>query len=288
MRASEAAMTAIAAWTCPSCETFVATPYCPSCGERPHPARDLTVRGLLEQAFEALTDIDGRVLRSLRHLIARPGELTVAFVHGRRKPYLAPIPLFLAANVLFFAMESMSGGTVFSTPLDSHLRTQPWSDAARPLIARRLDDLQTTAAAYAPRFDGAVALHARSLILLMAIAFTAWPAVVFRRRRQPFAAHVVFSLHLYAFTLLLLSAGTLVPAVPMLWGGSRSASEGLDRALSLALVAACAVYLFRAVAAVYGARGVRRALACAALTAGSVVVFLGYRFVLLLITLYTT
>jgi uncharacterized protein DUF3667 len=281
-------MTAVATWTCPSCAHAVSTPYCPTCGERPHSARDLTLRGLLDQAFEAMTNIDGRMLRSLRWLVTRPGHLTVAYVEGRRKPFLAPIQLFLVANVLFFAVESMTGGTVFSTPLQSHLHTQPWSDAMRPLIARRLASLDTTAAAYAPQFDAAVALHARSLILLMAVWFTALPALVFRRSRQPFAAHAVFSLHLYAFTLVLLSAGTIVPAVPQLWGATRSESDWLDHALSISLVAACAVYLYVAVGAVYGERGVSRMLKCAALTIGATAIFLGYRFVLLLITLYST
>ena len=71
--------------------------------------------------------------------------------------------------VLFFAIESLTGGTVFSTPLESHLHTQPWSPLAQTLVENRLAALGTTAALFAPRFDAAVAVHARSLILLMAL-----------------------------------------------------------------------------------------------------------------------
>jgi Protein of unknown function (DUF3667). len=243
---------------------------------------------MLDQAFEAVTNIDGRLLRSLLWLLTRPGQLTLAFLQGRRKLFLAPVPLFLVTNVLFFTVDSMSGGMVFSTPLESHLRTQPWSDAMRPLITRRLEAMHTTAAAYAPQFDAEIGLHARSLIMLQAVSFTVLLAAVCRGSRRPFAAHAVFSLHLYAFTLLILSAGTLVPAAPRLWGGIRSQSDGLDHVLSVTLVGACAVYLWVAVGAVYGERGASLVVKCALLTAGATAIFLGYRFVLLLITLYTT
>jgi hypothetical protein len=280
-------MIATVPWTCPSCRGAVSTPYCPQCGERPLRPRELTLRGLGEQAFEAFTSIDGRLLRSFRCLVTRPGFLTVAFLQGRRKPYLGPVALFLVANVLFFGTESLTGGTVFSTPLESHLHTQPWSPLAQTLVAQRLEALHTTAGLYAPRFDGAVALHARSLILLMAVSFAVLPGLVFRRGRHPFAAHAVFSLHFYAFTLLLLSVGTLVPAVNMLHGGVRSTSENLDHVLSIALMTGCAVYLYFAIGAVYGGSRMARVLRCIALTVAASAIVLGYRFVLLLITLYS-
>jgi hypothetical protein len=63
-------MIATIPWTCPSCHDTIRSPYCPRCGERPLRPGELTLRGLVEQAFEALTSIDGRVLRSFRALIS--------------------------------------------------------------------------------------------------------------------------------------------------------------------------------------------------------------------------
>src|SRR4249920_2508411 len=91
-----------ATWTCPSCNREVDTRYCPGCGERPLRDRELTLRGFVDQLVQAFTSIDGRLIRSFRYLVTRPGSLTVAFLQGRRKPYLGPIQLFLLANVLFF------------------------------------------------------------------------------------------------------------------------------------------------------------------------------------------
>ena len=275
-------------WTCPTCRRTVETPYCPTCGERPRSPRELTLIGLCEQAFEAFTNVDGRLLRSFRYLIAAPGALTVAFVEGKRKPYLGPVALFLVANVVFFGAESMTRGFVFSTPLTSHLNTQPWSALAQPIVAGRLASQSVALESYAPRFDAAIALHARSMILAMVVAFAPVLALVFRRRRQPFATHVVFSLHLYAFMLLLLSIGTAVPAAPILAGGTRSTSDLLDAVLTIALMIACAAYLYPAVRAVYGVSRSRRVLSTVALTAAVAAIVLGYRFALFVFTLYTT
>jgi hypothetical protein len=44
---------------------------------------------------------------------------------------------------MFFATESLTGGTVFTTPIDSHLHTQPWSRVAELLVSHRLEAMHT-------------------------------------------------------------------------------------------------------------------------------------------------
>ena len=67
------------------------------------------------------------------------------------------------------------------------------------------------------------------------------------------------------------------------------ASANGVRAAAVALcVVACATYLYIATKEVYGAHGALRVLKVAALTVVVVGIVLGYRFALLVITLYTT
>jgi len=275
-------------WTCPTCHRPVSTPYCPTCGERPLHARELTLRGFLDQLFLAFTNIDGRLFRSVRCLLGRPGFLTVAYLQGCRKPYVGPISLFLLANALFFATEALTGGTVFTTPLDSHLHRQPWSPVAEVLISHRLEETQTTRDLYAPVFDHAVARNARAFIMLMALAFVAAPSIVFYRSRRPFLVHALFSLHVYAFLLVLLSLATLVTRVDVWMGGGGFGSDRVDQVISLVLLAVCAIYLHVATGIVYGAHGVLRVVKVFSLTAAVASIVLGYRFALLLVTLYST
>ena len=281
-------MTQTDPWNCPTCHTTVSTPYCPECGERPLRARELTFRGLFDQLILAFTPVDGRLMRSLRCLAGRPGFLTVAYLQGQRKPYVGPVPLFLIANALFFATESLTGGKVFTTPIDAHLHTQPWSHAAELLVSHRLAAKQTTLALYAPIFDAAVAVNARSLIVFMALSFVAALAMVFPGNRRPPIVHAMFSLHLYAFLLLLFCVATAVPPIDRWLGGAGFASEGLDHALSILLLLACALYLYISTGRVYGAAGAGRTIKVAVLTVAVAAIVLGYRLVLFLITLYTT
>jgi hypothetical protein len=275
------------AWTCPSWTAAVASHFCPHCGERSPDERELTVRGLATQVFHSVTSIDGKLLRSFACLLRRPGELTVAYLQGRRGPFIGPVALFLMANVLFFAVESVLGGGVFSASLDAHLNRQPWSPWAQTLLAVRLEELGTTLDAYAPMFDRALRLHARSLIILMALSFAVLPWLLFHRRRKPFAAHAVFSLHLYAFLLLLLCIADLVPALSARFRGANAAWQLVDNAVAVASLLACAAYTYVATRKIYDARGALRIAQVAVLTVGVGALVLGYRFALFLFTLYT-
>lgn len=75
---------------------------------------------------------------------------------------------------------------------------------ARSLVAKRLDDKHMSRQAYTPLFDHVVAVNARSLIFLMAVPFALLVLLLFLRNSRRFAAHIVFTLHFYAFQLMLL------------------------------------------------------------------------------------
>ncbi len=245
----------------------------------------MTLHALAKEAFEAFTNVDGRLVRSLQTVVTRPGALTVAYMSGRRKPFVSPVSLFLIVNVLFFAFESITGGSVFTTPLSAHLDTQPWSELARPWVAAELRQRGTSLAQFAPEFDRQVALNARSLIIVMAVAFGAVLTLVFRGSGRLVVAHAAFALHLYTFLLMAFCVATAVPPLNTLLG-RRFGSDELDHVLSIGLLAACSVYLFIAVAAVYGVRGLQRAVKTLLLASAAALLVLGYRFALFVLTLY--
>ena len=111
-------------WVCPSCKYRARTSFCPSCGEIKPADRPITLAEVSKQFFQAFTSVDGRFIRSVRYLVAHPGVLTTAYMQGRHVLYLGPVQLFLAANVLFFAVQSLTGTNIVSSPLHSHLHVQ--------------------------------------------------------------------------------------------------------------------------------------------------------------------
>jgi hypothetical protein len=221
-------------------------------------------------------------------LVTRPGALTVAYVQGRRIGYLGPFQLLLVANVLFFAAQSLTNTNIASSTLDSHLHNQDWQGIAQSLVSHRLETLGTTLDLYAPIFDRANVLHAKSFIILMVLPFALLLPILFYRNRQPFVAHAVFSLHFYAFLLLLFCVWLTVAEISVLLGGTGLNSPRMDNALSLVNLAACATYLYVATGTAYGASGALRIVKALALSLAVAGILLGYRFVLFLFTLYTT
>jgi Protein of unknown function (DUF3667) len=275
-------------WTCPTCKVTVTTPFCARCGEEPLAPRDLTLRGLAEKMLHAFTSIDARTARSAWKLLRQPGELTLAWTRGVRKPYVAPFELFLIANVLFFALQWLTGENVFSSSLNSHLHHQDWSGLAQSLLTRRLESTHMNLEQYEPAFDRAVVLNAKSLILLMTMPFALLLPLAFFGERRPFMTHLAFSLHLYTFLLLLFCVALLAAKLSALLGFGGLDAPLVDNVLSVANLAACAVYIYLAIGPVYGATGARRATMAILLALAVAAIVLGYRFVLFLITLYAT
>jgi len=279
--------TSTAAWTCPNCQSTVDTPFCPTCGERPVRPLDLSAKGIAAQVLKTVGGLDGRVLRSVRELLLRPGALTLAYQQGRRKPLIGPLQLFLLANVVFFLAQSLTHTKIFSSPLDSHLHRQDWSAFAQQLVAQRLAATHSTLERLTPLFDQAVVLNAKSLVVLMAFPFALLLPLFFRANGRPFAVNAVFSLHLYAFLLLLFCAALGVVAVDRWLGGAGLDAAWMDNTLTGANLLACVAYLFVATGRVYGGGAVSRLIKALLLSAAVGAIVLGYRFVVFVITLYT-
>jgi len=238
--------------------------------------------------MKAIAGVDGRLLRSLRALLLHPGSLTLAHREGRRKPFIGPFQLFLLANVVFFAVQSLTHTRVFSSSLDSHLHHQDWSVLAQELVDQRLTAVNTTLERFAPLFDRAVVLHAKSLVIAMALPFALLLPAVFFGSRRPFSIHVVFALHLYAFLLLLFCVALGVAAVDVAFGGGGLASAAMDNVLTGLILVASTAYLYVASGRVYGVAGWSRSARSLLLAFAVGVIVVGYRFAIFVVTLYTT
>lgn len=281
-------MAAAIQWTCPACGQAVMTPFCATCGEEPVTPRDLSLKAASAKILHALTSIDARVARTAWCLLRHPGRLTVSWTRGVRKPYVTPFQLFLIANVLFFALQSLTGTNIFSSPLESHLHHQDWSQFAQEHVARRLEREHKTLAEFAPLFDRSVILHAKSLIVLMTLPCALLLPLIFLREKRPFMVHVTFALHLYTFLLMLFSVALLAATVSSALGLGGLDTPRVDNVLSVFNLVACAVYTTLAIGVVYGSSGVTRIVEAATLTVCVAAIVLGYRFAMFVLTLYST
>ncbi|MEM1432495.1 MAG: DUF3667 domain-containing protein [Pseudomonadota bacterium] len=123
---------------CPNCGEPVTGEYCSACGQRQRSYRQALHRVLFEFLGE-LFEVDGRVLKSLRLLLLRPGVLTVEFFADRRASYLTPIRLYLASSLVFFFLLSTTTGFELSFEEDSEQLLSELDPADRQTLEEALE-----------------------------------------------------------------------------------------------------------------------------------------------------
>jgi hypothetical protein len=189
-----------AAEECVTCGAVVASPFCGECGEKRASDRSYSVWAFArEHVIEALASFDGRLIRTLKTLLRKPGELTASFMRGVRVPYLPPLQCFLLFNLAFFLWSSAAHMRVLDTTLAIHMHDMSYSDMATRYVNARLARTHEPLATFALRFDAVGSAQARSLVLVMVPLFTLVVALVTIRKRRPAVQHLVFGLHTYSF-----------------------------------------------------------------------------------------
>ena len=98
----------IDASACTNCGAALAGSYCSSCGQKAAPLAP-TLGYFVHELTHELLHVDGKIFRSLRLLLTRPGFLTRELFAGRRASYVTPIRLYLIASILSFAMSGLLG-----------------------------------------------------------------------------------------------------------------------------------------------------------------------------------
>jgi hypothetical protein len=260
-RASMATAVDGRAATCASCGERLAGPYCALCGERVLDAEARTVRHFLTRTLpQELFDLDGKLWRTFRSLLLRPGFLSREYSAGRRTPYLSPLRLLLIAIVLY-AVATQGGLLITLTIGRLSLSIAPTavpSDVSveatvaridrlnllQPMLARKQRAVDLTSDGVRQRFHAALNRFAQPVsfanVLLLSLVLHA----AFRRRRALLLDSATFAMHLVSFVLI--SSLTLVPVASVI-----SASRPIGLSWILAVFAWQAVYIGAAIRRYY-------------------------------------
>lgn len=299
---------------CANCEAVLHGRWCHACGQRRSEPGDRTLRHLVGQAAEALTDLDSRFWRSLRTLMLQPGRLSADYLAGRRQRWLSPISLFLLANLVYFlapvvtdfelpfgdhasgalrvAVAEARHGPLDPTARERLLRyggqfhsefTGPWVEAriaARDAAASQASPPQRyTAQDFASAYNQRRGEVSKLLIVLHmpALALLLW--LLHPRSGFTLAEHTVVGLHL--FTWLVLAAELLVPLIALVeLLGLPTLTGWIGYGFAVALVA----YTSRSLQVVYGRGWIALPLALvllAGLVAFSIVVYRTLQFLII-------
>jgi hypothetical protein len=205
--------------SCLNCGAPLAGEFCASCGQkRPH--TDLSLREFLRETTEELTHWEGKVPRTLKTLLTRPGLLTIDFLAGRRARWLAPLRVYLICSVAFFVMkpivESLGGQTgpenvrvTYSGP-GGTMTAEDSADVEQGLTARFLGKERVLRAAENPKAlqDTFNAGLPKAMFVLLPF-FALLTKLMWRARMPTYPAHLYVSLHIHAAFFAILTVSTV-------------------------------------------------------------------------------
>jgi hypothetical protein len=222
---------------CPNCGRALDGAFCAACGQKVGPINP-TFHDLLHDLTHEFLHVDGKIFRSVRLLLTRPGFLSREYFEGRRARYISPIRLYLIFSVLFFLVSA-----ALSTPLSEQDKAELSNVPGRvnrigdPDVTQRLDT-------WLPRV----------MFVLVPVA-AVLTSLVTRGAQRNYPQHLYFTLHTHAAVFAIMAIFMLVRY------GQSDVRDAIADLMGLTLVPAYIVVAFRTA---YGGSW-RRAIGRAAL-----------------------
>lgn len=191
--------------TCLNCGAPLAGPYCHACGQKAA-SLHVALHDFVHDATHEFLHLDGKIVRSVKLLLTKPGLLTKEFLAGRRAQYITPLRLYLTFSVLFFALAAIiPDATKGAFKVGRTTRPSVSASVRNPL------EEQAAKAEREPDKLGDAVMHnvPRAMFLLMPLfALLTW---AFYRRAQPYyVPHLYYSVHFHAFVFFILCVYVLL------------------------------------------------------------------------------
>jgi hypothetical protein len=252
--------------SCVSCGANLTGPYCTQCGEKVLSASDLDWRRYsLHELPNALGHAEGKLLQTLVSLFRRPGELALAFVSGRRRVFVGPLKLYLAAFVLFTLTANLTGVPHASLPERARqVDATHFLDrliAARGTIAWSDPALQERIASRAHWFG-----EVGTFLIYVFVALL--QQVVLLRTHRRYLEHLALALNVLTFYLLV----TAVVQLLLPWIFNNHTAEALGAIQTALGLTALPVYWYLSIRRFYRIGRPWAAAAAATITIGNALI----------------
>jgi len=225
---------------CKNCDATTNGNFCHQCGQATH-LHVPSAREFLHEFLAHYVAIEGKLWRSLKLLVMKPGLLTREYIDGRRVRYVEPLRLYLSFSIIFFALVKLSGVEIADFGPGDRVETRP-PLTAPGTVAPLYDDEEV--AAFQEYKSGAIA-QARGIdprlgkgvetffnrpaeerrqavkraffsytpyaIFFMMPVFALYLKLLYLGSGRRYGEHFLFALHSNAFAFLMLSLFMVTP-----------------------------------------------------------------------------
>jgi hypothetical protein len=182
---------------CPNCGRARTGGYCAHCGQKAAPIAP-TLGYLVHELTHELVHVDGKIFRSLRLLLTRPGFVTREIFAGRRASYVSPIRLYLIASILWFGFRAL-----FGVPDSVNLEYNPDpGEVVDPVMLERTAETERT-------ISRAMNVWLPRAMFVLVPLFAALLMLFRRSGGRTYPQHLYFALHLHAVWFFASTVGLL-------------------------------------------------------------------------------
>lgn len=195
-------------------------------------ASRLTLRDWWREFVAEVLSVDGRLPRTIRALIARPGFVARDWIEGERTRWASPLRLYFIASLLMF-------GTAALLPDDTPI-------VMRSATAASVDVVKVVESM---AMDVEIQRSGPTVLIVLVPFFALLTRAAFRRAGLYYPEHLVFALHAHAVVFATIVLAMLIDLLPGRW-------DDLDIIPLLAVLA----WLFLGMKRFFQARAVRTLL----------------------------
>ncbi len=220
---------------CLNCGEPAAGNFCAHCGQE-NKDHTVALKPLLHDLLAEVASWDSKLVRTVVPLVIRPGFLTNEYNAGRRIGYLSPLKLYLTVSVLFFLALSWkaplnkqnvvisprgvafgAGAGRFPAPVsrtaaeyDARQRALPPARRDSPLTGTMIHHLFKAKESPQPFISALLGDIPKMMFFLLPL-FAMSLKLLYLRTKRLYVEHLVFLLHVHAFTFLVLTPLLLPP-----------------------------------------------------------------------------
>lgn len=205
--------------TCENCGNLVEVRFCSYCGQE-NVETKRSFHYLFTHFIEDLVHYDNGFWKAIKHLLFSPYILTIEYLKGKRKKYVAPVKLFIFMNFLGFFLtgilsyEESSVLKVKETPNKNtqEIYVDQQNDADANFISRKIEalDKKYTAEEIFDKAGENIKYYFPKVVFayLPFFAFFLW--LFHNKKKWWYFDHGIFTFHFFSAIMLLISLHAVV------------------------------------------------------------------------------
>lgn len=258
---------------CANCEAELLGRFCNVCGQREEP-RVPTLGSVTGELTHEVFGVGSKLWRSISLLLFKPGQLTAAYISGKRQKYMSPIRLYLLFSIVAFALLAFlnsHGGwnidvkTAPGTEITQEIDLTDDVDAVAAEANSPIDKLSIPSGLFSDevknqleqKIKGAIrsiqrdvtagnteAVISKFVEPLPTVLFLFLPIVallfkiLYLPSRKHYVEHLIYIVHNHTFVFAAISASCIISEIVRVW-------PRLEIFIGLSFLLALSIYAYR-------------------------------------------